>query len=564
VYQQKKENADALIDARHIRETSRKERDVKLLLEAEKRTSLDIMSQKNRDCVGVWIRHLDRDPILPYQAIETDASCDRLLTEILAAMATTGGMGEELDQQQCLNKAKDIVRELCHRTAEACRDIQSMEMRFGKYQKFIWDTVDSGGAGSKRKKRKRDASAGGVSVDRINVEWHDEDRLCSLIYIPKKRKSKLPSSLRGGWRNERRVPIETPLANAGATDGNNQEDGDATGQHKPKPFVIKINASHYHKLRSMFDSTHCPKNAPTSATTSMKKEQATHSFHAALFATVIRYSSLSGGQQLNDWKGGGMQGAVHDGVFDCLSKWFRGDGSSAPSFGTECFASPFNSILPRFFSAFPSPDIDGHFGSHGDFFHPTSESLFLRPGSWYELNPPFSPGVMNNMAHRIGQLLEIAHREELDVTFVVIVPTVRGTTNNADRLGSDMKAKKKKKKKKKSDRDSKEGFINNNHNTIHQAASHSFFQLINSPYCRSHITLPAREHGYIEGGQHLRPTKYKESQSSTSVIVLKSSSCTVLPDHDAESFEKELRVAFTSRHTMEVEQRKERSKGNEA
>ena len=197
------------------------------------------------------------------------------------------------------------------------------------------------------------------------------------------------------------------------------------------------------------------------------------------------------------------------------------------------------------------------------FSHPTSESLFLRPGSWYELNPPFSPGVMNNMAHRIGQLLEIAHREELDVTFVVIVPTVRGTTDNADRLGSDMKAKKKKKKKKKSDRYSKEGFINNNHNTIHQAASHSFFQLINSPYCRSHITLPAREHGYIEGGQHLRPTKYKESQSSTSVIVLKSSSCTV-PDHDAESFEKELRVAFTSRHTMEVEQRKERSKGNEA
>ena len=38
----------------------------------------------------------------------------------------------------------------------------------------------------------------------------------------------------------------------------------------------------------------------------------THAFHAALFAIIIRYSTLAGGQQLNVLRGGGMQGAIHD------------------------------------------------------------------------------------------------------------------------------------------------------------------------------------------------------------------------------------------------------------
>ena len=137
----------------------------------------------------------------------------------------------------------------------------------------------------------------------------------------------------------------------------------------------------------------------------MSTDQATHAYHAILFAMVIRYSSLSGGQQLNDFRGGGMQGAIHEGVFDVLSKWF---GKS----GTECFASPFNSSMSRFFSAFPSPDIDGHFGSHGDFFFPSS-SFEVQDGAWYELNPPFSPGVMDKMSIRINELLEIQSKKEV-------------------------------------------------------------------------------------------------------------------------------------------------------
>jgi len=295
---------------------------------------------------------------------------------------------------------------------------------------------------------------------------------------------------------------------------------------------------------------------------------------------VIRYSSLAGGQQLNDWRGGGMQGAIHDGVFDCLSKWFGGGkekegGSVSSSGGTECFASPFNSTISRFYSAFPSPDIDGHFGSHGDFFHPpSSESDFLRPG-WYELNPPFSPGVMAKMAQRVTKLLNMSCEQNLDVAFVVVIPTVRTMEEeediNAKMMKKRQKKNKKKKKKRHKDADAHDDDDNsskeesNNRTSIpsivHTAASHSFHELVNSPHCKSHIVLPAREHGYIEGGQHLRPTKFKESQYSTSVIVLRSKGWNEGGgSNEAELFEKEIREAFASRHAMEVEQRREKKK----
>lgn len=238
-----------------------------------------------------------------------------------------------------------------------------------------------------------------------------------------------------------------------------------------------------------------------------------------------------------------MQGAVHESVFDCLSKWFGVGGVPLSASGTECFASPFNSTLDRFFSAFPSPDIDGHFGSHGDFFfNPMSNSDFLRPaGGWYELNPPFSPGVMNKMAYRLGELVEISRKQELDVAFIVVIPTVRNIANRNSDDYNMAKTKKKKKNKKNNRLNDHEDSSDNTDlmSTVHHAASQSFHQLINSPYCRSHIVLPAREHGYIEGGQHLRPTKYKDSQYSTSVIVLRSKSWK--STDDAVLFQKEPR-----------------------
>ena len=531
MYQQQKDSEG--ISAQYEMEKSRMEKECKLLLEAEK--CMPSRSTNNND-VGNWIRHVERDPILSHSVLDSDLSSDRLLKEIMAAMMSSNNTSaEESTPRQYEKEAKEVVRDLCHRTTEAAKELHQMSHRLGRYQKFAWDN-SSAGIG-KKKKKKRKLPGGSNNVDKVDVEWHEDNKLCSLIYVPKKRKLSRPKSTTGGFRN---------VHMGNEKDG---EEDDATStpsshNNKPKPFVVKLNATHYHKLRAMFDATH------ESSTASKSNEQATYAFHAVLFATVIRYSSLSGGQQLNDWRGGGMQGAINEGVFDCLSKWF------GPSVGTECFASPFNCILPRYYSAFPSPDLDGFFGSSGDFLF--NSSSFLSDG-WYELNPPFTPGIMAKMAQRIEKLME--HTKHLNVTFVVIIPTVRdASTSEQSPNDSESKKTKKEKKRKKKERkhpsgDNERGQSSNSTHlmsAVNEAAAQSFYQLINSPYCKSHIILQPREHGYIEGSQHLRPTKYKESQYSTSVIVLRSKS---LSTNDAESFEADLRLAFASQHTAEIKKR---------
>jgi phosphorylated CTD-interacting factor 1 len=549
---------------RQERERARSDKDCKLVLEAEKRTMSSLNRQQQHpqpthDLENTILRNIDRDAILPYNTMETDPSSDRLIKEIIASMASTNDTSAATDSTRNEENAMEIVRELCHRSGEACKELHHLEQRLGKYQKFSWDM----GSGDSRKRRNGGGSKGG-SIDHVLVEWHDNDQLCSLVYVPKKQKS-LP---RGASDNSAPTSHSASMSSEG---NNQQEENSASTKSKAKPFVVKLNGSHYQKLRIMFDSSyHSPETLPRFATN--RDQTMTTSFHAVLFSLIIRYSALSGGQLLNDLRGGGMQGAVHGTVFDCLAKWFGQDGSALASTtatsGTECFASPFNSALTRYFSAFPSPDLDGHFGSYGDFFYPTSSSLsssnnnsiFHRPG-WHELNPPFSPGVMTKMAHRINELLELQTSLELDVTYVVIIPTVRSNTTHADKPSTKMKRKEKHHK----------GDDGNNTtvklmNVVNQAATPPFIQLTKSPYCKCHIILPSREHGYIEGSQHLRPTQYKESQYTTSVIVLRTNISgkrrSLMDDEDDEGagatelFEKEMREAFASRHAMEVAQRK--------
>jgi phosphorylated CTD-interacting factor 1 len=572
-------------DARSAREGSRHEKDCELLSEAEgwipppsststsssssssssstrkgAATAPDDRRPRRDGRVERWIRHADRDPILSLRVMETDPSCARLSMELVAAITTSSssvagggdsgeGGGRKAAAAAAGGAAAEIVRDLCHRTAGACAEIRNLETRLGRYQKFSWDSAPPGSGGGGRK-RKSGAVAGGA-VDKILAEWPDDGEVCSLVYVPRKRKFMRPKSQRGGFRGEN---------DRGYDDDDDDDDAGPSlpAPNRPKPFVVKINAAHYRKLRAMFDSCY---GAPTSSSASA--ERATHAYHAALFSLIMRYSALSGGQQINDFRGGGMQGAVHDAVFDTLSRWFGGAGGGggcAPAFagGTECFASPFNSALPSYLSAFPSPDLDGHFGSRGDFFMSSSALLdrVFPPGGppgWFELNPPFSPGVMTKMADGVGTLLETHERMGSDVTCIVVIPTVRGSKTD-DGPGHRSKAKEKvEKKKRKRFVDGDEGG-DGLASIVSNAAKQSFNQLVNSPYCRSHIILPAREHGFLEGGQHLRPTKFKESQCSTSVIVLRSKSW-MDPD-DARIFESELREAFASRHAVEMEQRK--------
>jgi len=224
-----------------------------------------------------------------------------------------------------------------------------------------------------------------------------------------------------------------------------------------KPFCVKINSSHYEKLRDMFVRVHNQAGVGKAIklVEAGKATRATHAFHLITMVLLLRYSSLAGGQLLNDLRGGGMQGAVHGEVFQVLQSTFP----DQPIM--ECFASPLNSFLPSFCSAFS--DIDFHFGSVGDFLdHPLTSGCC-------EANPPFTPGLMDIMTDRMEYNLQLANEQSLSLTFVIIIPSAIDD-------GSEMPAAK-------------------------RYAAPSFQRLIDSSACRRHIILSAKEHGYVEGSQ---------------------------------------------------------------
>jgi phosphorylated CTD-interacting factor 1 len=196
-----------------------------------------------------------------------------------------------------------------------------------------------------------------------------------------------------------------------------------------------------------------------------------------------------------------MQGAIHEQVFEALQSNIRGT-------WLEGFASPFNVRLSSFGSAFP--DIEWHFGSVGNFLDHS-----FQQGACCEANPPFSPGIMTEMAVHMQKQLELANENEIPLTFAVVVPTA------AEDEGGSAVAKK--------------------------AAAASYQEMLSSSNLRIHVKLAAREHGYLEGAQHLKPTKYKQSSYDTSIIVLQSDKA-FADCSDLKKLERDLRKAFASRH----------------
>ena len=312
-----------------------------------------------------------------------------------------------------------------------------------------------------------------------------------------------------------------------------------------KPYCIKINATHYNKLYAMFVQVHHSTTATATSSTNDnhddpllplvfkdrhgKLTMTTHVFHYLVMILLLRYSSLSGGQLLLDLRGGGMQGAVHDSVFETLSQCFV-----VPSLHdtmVECFASPLNAYLSSGYCSAFGADIDWHFGSRGNFW-----TEWMWDGCC-EANPPFAPGLMSAMADRIQCNIDVANERDSMVTFIVIVPH-GGSDHDVHRA------------------------------VAKRSGSVALQQMTRSEYCTMHLILPAKEHGYIEGAQHLRPTRYKESLYDTSVVVLQSHKARIHTKHnhiknsnttttmDQNMFEEQIRQAFMSRHRMEVERRK--------
>jgi len=318
-----------------------------------------------------------------------------------------------------------------------------------------------------------------------------------------------------------------------------------------KPFCFKLNHHHYKKLKDRFMEIH-PNLAFGGSETvkNIMKAKVERSFHVLVLALLLRYSALSGGGLLDDLRGGGMQGAIHSSVFEVLKSHFSNARSSTSStttrsshqFWFEGFASPFNAVLPRFASAFP--ELDWHFGSVGRFldcrFDREIEIHGDGDGEYCEANPPFSPGIMFSMANHMLKALERADKKGFRLTFVVVVPSV----DNPPPKGS--------KSLKSSDH-------NGSTAVAKYAAEKSFRSMISSAYCTKHIQLYAREHGYVEGAQHLRPTQYKQSSYDTSVIILQSPDARRTNETDSKELEKNLRLAFSSRHKIELKERKRKA-----
>ncbi|CEG36430.1 Phosphorylated CTD interacting factor 1, WW domain [Plasmopara halstedii] len=185
--------------------------------------------------------------------------------------------------------------------------------------------------------------------------------------------------------------------------------------------------------------------------------------------------------------GGGFQAALNEECFDVLLEEF--------DCKMECFASPLNCRYSRFCSAFL--DTDFAFGSVGSFFD------FSPRSGCFEANPPFIPKVIKRMADHMAELLTAANGP---LTFIVIIPSWQKT----------------------------EGWQ----------------QLNASRYNQRHVLIPQKQHGFCEGKQQLRKTRWRIASFDTSIFFLQNSkACNQWPVTDQKL--KLLKQAFKSKQADE-------------
>uniref|UniRef100_A0A3P8YDZ7 mRNA (2'-O-methyladenosine-N(6)-)-methyltransferase n=1 Tax=Esox lucius TaxID=8010 RepID=A0A3P8YDZ7_ESOLU len=181
-------------------------------------------------------------------------------------------------------------------------------------------------------------------------------------------------------------------------------------------------------------------------------------FLSRVWCLIKRYQVMFGAG-VNE--GTGLQGALPVPVFEALNKQF--------GVTFECFASPLNSYFKQFCSAFP--DTDGFFGSRGPFlnFSPASGS--------FEANPPFCEELMDAMVTHFEELLE---KSSEPLSFIIFVPEWR------DPLTPALK------------------------------------RMETSIYRRHQMSVPAFEHEYRSGSQHIckKEEMYYKAVHGTAVVFL--------------------------------------------
>ena len=458
------------------------------------------------------------DEVIPSTVTITDDASKRLLKEIITNNAKSNGKNNNNNTLPSitLNEAQQICQHLCHMATTASRQIQSLSSHLGTNQ------INS----------KNLVSWAKSSRDTLQLELgiQEENTLQASEIKFAKPSSKDDDSLDLAQGQKTMYSLVYSRRKRRKNGINKVKD---VREEDAKPFVVKINHVHYEKLRFMYNSVHATTDGSKSpfhvpSTAQRKKHSteiaATKLFHHLVFTLLLRYSSLAGGQLLKDLRGGGMQGSIHSHVFDFLRNQF------GPEYHVkECFASPLNAYLGNQYTSAFSLDLDWHFGSQGDFFSLTYNDEIRNP-SVLEANPPFSPGIMDAMVDKMEEILDVASSKKQKVIFVVIVPTCQ--------LSKGQKSQ----------------------SIIQQFAKSSFDRMLRSKYFIRDFTIQEREHGYIEGSQHMRPTRYKDSSYDTSVILLGSQDNSSIDSYGlSKEFGLGLKRSFASLHSEETNRNKDQN-----
>jgi len=180
-------------------------------------------------------------------------------------------------------------------------------------------------------------------------------------------------------------------------------------------------------------------------------------FLSRCYILIKRYNAYFG--NIVSGEGAQNQGALPVPVLECLNKQF--------GVTIECFASPFNSYFRQFCSAFA--DVDSYFGSRGPIleFKP-------RVGS-FEANPPFCEELMDQVIIHFERLLE----DSLEpLSFIVFLPEWRDPTPPA------------------------------------------LLKLEASRWKRKQVVVPAMEHDYRHGFQHVVPKPEVSLKSSHGTMIV--------------------------------------------
>jgi hypothetical protein len=228
--------------------------------------------------------------------------------------------------------------------------------------------------------------------------------------------------------------------------------------------AVEVRAEHLEKLRYLYDHHHRGSQGSNASSASSNESYESYEsyesrFHLCAFACIARVVSSQGGSYRI---AGGHHAALPAAVFDVLRY-------GSLQVEAEVFASPLNCRYTTFCSAFR--DVDKDFGSLGSFFE-----FSPRDGS-FEVNPPFETALVSRVAARLERNLRAAEKRSDALSFVVIVPYWPN----------------------------REAW---------EALKNSAFR-VEEP-----LIVPAGEHGYFDGAQHWKRSRFKPATCDTSVYYL--------------------------------------------